>query len=230
MKDDFLNSYEDVNVDYQNELAVRYLPAVKAMSYRLKERLPSSVDVLDLISIGTEELIKLTRRYNEELNDSFWGYAKKRVYGAMLDFLRSLDTISRNDRRLIKDVEKAIIFYYDKNSEEPTSEWLANHLNEDLNKVERARFAGDTHLLMPITEQVQIYADIDTPSAVEHDELIRTVKKILIKMSSREQLIIQLYFFEELNLKEISDILKITESRISQIIKSVTRKIRQELL
>jgi len=74
-------------------------------AYRLKERLPSSVDFSDLSAIGTEVLIKLARRYDEVLNDSFWGYAKKRVYGSMLDYLRSLDILSRASRKLVKSIE-----------------------------------------------------------------------------------------------------------------------------
>ena len=72
----------------EDSLALQYLPAVRAMSFRLKERLPSSIDYSDLYAIGTEELVKLARRYDEAQNDSFWGYAKTRVYGAMLDYLR----------------------------------------------------------------------------------------------------------------------------------------------
>ncbi|CAI6152174.1 MAG: RNA polymerase sigma factor FliA [uncultured Sulfurimonas sp.] len=88
----------------EDELAIHYLPAVKAMASRLEERLPSSVEFSDLSAIGTEELIKLARRYDEALNDSFWGYAKKRVYGAMLDYLRSLDILSR-----ISQIHKSVI-------------------------------------------------------------------------------------------------------------------------
>ncbi|MBN2782857.1 MAG: RNA polymerase sigma factor FliA, partial [Campylobacterales bacterium] len=84
------NGYLEDIKHKEDELAISYLPAVKAMAFRLKERLPSSVDFMDLSAIGTEELIKLARRYDESLNDNFWGYAKKRVYGAMLDYLRTL--------------------------------------------------------------------------------------------------------------------------------------------
>ena len=74
-----MNSYNQ-NIKYsQDELAIQYLPAVRAIAYRIKERVPSSVDVNDLISIGTEELIKLARKYDSAINDSFWGYAKTRV-------------------------------------------------------------------------------------------------------------------------------------------------------
>jgi len=95
----------------EDELAIQYLPAVKAMAFRLKERLLSSIDFLDLSAIGTEELIKLERRYDESLNDSFWGYAKKRVYGAMLDYLRSLDILSRASRKLVKAIDYAVEEY-----------------------------------------------------------------------------------------------------------------------
>ena len=95
----------------EDQLALQYLPAVKAMSFRLKERLPSSIDYMDLCAIGTEELVKLARRYDELQNDSFWGYAKTRVYGAMLDYLRSLDTVSRSSRRLIKEIDSPIEVY-----------------------------------------------------------------------------------------------------------------------
>ncbi len=227
---DFVKVYEENSGPSKDELAVDYLPVVKAMSYRLKERLPSSIEASDLISIGAEELIKLAKRYDPSLNDSFWGYAKKRVYGAMLDFLRSLDTVSRNDRRLIKAVEKAIAFYYSDHNEEPTDEWLAQYLKEDLEKVSRARSSGDTYSLMSMNEQLKIFGDENTQETVEQEELLDIVRRILGKMDERDQTIIQLYFFEELSLKEISQILNITESRISQIIKSVTRKIREQVI
>ena len=67
-----VNSYTQDIKHKEDELAIQYLPAVKAMAFRLKERLPSSIDFLDLAAIGTEELIKLARRYDEKLNDSFW--------------------------------------------------------------------------------------------------------------------------------------------------------------
>ena len=74
------NLYSQELKHREDQLAIQYLPAVKAMSFRLKERLPSSVDYMDLSAIGTEELVKLARRYDEAQNDSFWGYAKTRVY------------------------------------------------------------------------------------------------------------------------------------------------------
>ena len=213
----------------QDDLVLQYLPAVRAMAYKLKERLPTSVDVNDLISIGTEEMIKLSRRYDKEQNDSFWGYGRQRVYGSMLDFLRSLDVMSRGDRRLIKAVDREIDRYLNEYEEEPSSEYLAEVLDESIEKIEEARNGVKVVSVMPINEQMTLLSEDDTVSRVEKDELIDIVKKILSKFDEREGLIIQLYYFEELNLKEISAILEISESRISQIHKKLLKKIREEL-
>ncbi len=213
----------------EDELALQYLPAVKAMAFRLKERLPSSVDYMDLSAIGTEELIKLARRYDEKLNDSFWGYAKKRVYGAMLDYLRSLDILSRASRKLVKAIDYAIEEYRVTHEEEPTDEELAEILEEPIEKVHDARIASTIYTVMPLHDQLQVGDEGEALAKIEKEELINVIKNVLGEFAEREQLIIQFYYFEELTLKEISDILNITESRISQIHKAVIYKIKESV-
>jgi RNA polymerase sigma factor for flagellar operon FliA len=213
----------------EDELAIQYLPAVKAMAYRLKGRLPSSVDFSDLSAIGTEELIKLARRYDETLNDSFWGYAKKRVYGAMLDYLRSLDIVSRASRKLIKAIDYAVEEYLVDHENEPTDEELAEILQESVEKVHDARVASNIYTVMPLHDQLQVGDEGVALAQVERDELVEVIKKILSSYKEREQIVIQLYYFEELTLKEISDVLGITESRISQIHKAVIKKIQESI-
>ncbi|MBE0496535.1 MAG: RNA polymerase sigma factor FliA [Campylobacterales bacterium] len=214
---------------HQDDLVLQYMPAVRAMAFRLKERLPSSVDVNDLISVGTEEMIKLSKRYDKEQNDSFWGYGKKRVYGSMLDYLRSLDVMSRSNRKLLKAIDHEIDIYYNAHGEEPDNIALAAILGEELEKIEEARNAFMVATTLPINEQMTIFSQEETESIVEKDQLIEVVQGLLEGFKEREQLIIQLYYFEELNLKEISAILDITESRISQIHKKLMRKLREAL-
>lgn len=223
------NIYTEDIKHKEDELAIQYLPAVKAMAFRLKERLPSSVDFLDLSAIGTEELIKLARRYDEQLNDSFWGYAKKRVYGAMLDYLRSLDILSRASRKLVKAIDYAVEEYRVAHDEEPTDEELAEILAEPVDKVHEARIASSIYTVMPLHDQLQVGDEGAALAEVEKDQLVDVIKKVLSSYKEREQVIIQLYYFEELTLKEISEILNITESRISQIHKSVIQKIKESI-
>ncbi|BCZ18280.1 Flagellar biosynthesis sigma factor FliA [Helicobacter sp. NHP19-003] len=213
----------------QDELAIQYLPAVRSMAFRLKERLPSSVDFNDLVSVGTEELIKLSRRYDVALNDSFWGYAKTRVNGAMLDYLRSLDVVSRASRKLIKSIDNEITKYYNEHGQEPDDVYLAEVLNEDIAKIRDAKAASDIYAHVPMDEQFSVLEQDNITKKLEFEELLSAIQATLKTMTDREQLLIQLYFFEELNLSEIREILGITESRISQIIKEVIKKVRKSL-
>ena len=223
------DAYNQYLKNTQDELALQYLPAVKAMAFRLKERLPSSVDMNDLVSIGTEELIKLARRYDSNKNDSFWGYAKTRVNGAMLDYLRTLDIVSRSSRKLIKAIEAEVSRYFNEFEEEPSNEHLAKVLNEDIEKIHQARLASDIYAVVPLDEQFNALEDGDILQYCEQKELMEIIQKVLAKLTEREQLIIQLYYLEELSLSEISEVLDITESRISQISKEVIKKIRREI-
>lgn len=220
------NYYTEELKHREDQLALQYLPAVKAMSFRLKERLPSSIDYLDLSAIGTEELVKLARRYDESQNDSFWGYAKTRVYGAMLDYLRSLDVVSRSSRKLIKEIDHAIELYMSDHDDEPSNEELALMLGIEKDKIHEARIASDIYTVMSLDDQLGTPEEGGMMERLEHEDIIDAIKEVLMGFEEREQIIIQLYYFEELTLKEISEIVNITESRISQIHKSVIRRIR----
>jgi RNA polymerase sigma factor for flagellar operon FliA len=227
---DTVRLYPEEMKHQEDCLAVQYLPAVKAMAGRLKERLPSSVDFTDLCAIGTEELVKLARRYNEAQNDSFWGYAKSRVYGAMLDYLRSLDLLSRSNRALVKKIDAAIEGYMAEHETPPTDEEIAELIGERPEKVHDARIASQIYTVIPLQDQLNHGDEGAALERIENDELVDAIMNVLQEFNEREQLIVQLYYFEELTLKEISEILKITESRISQIHKAVISKIQKAVI
>ena len=223
-----VKGYDDQIRHYQDELAVQYLPAVKAMAYRLKERLPRSIEFDDLVSIGAEELIKLARRYDKNQNDSFWGYGKTRVYGAMLDYLRSLDIVSRANRKLIKMIDEIISQYMDEHGVEPENAYIAEILHEDEQKIKEARRVAAIYNVLPLDDQLESEQK-DTFSQIEQEELIEKIMEVLATMPKRDQMIMQMYYFEELTYKEISEILDITPSRISQVHKRVITKIRESI-
>lgn len=222
------NGYQSALKFSQDSLALDYLPAIKAMAFRLKERLPASVDFADLISIGTEELIKLARRYDSSLNDSFWGYAKPRVQGTMMDYLRSLDPLSRSTRTLVKRIDKVIAEYYNTHEEEPDNAYLAEVLGESEEKIKEARIAGEIYGVMPLDDQLNSNFE-NTQECIEKEELIAVITEVLQHSTQNEQLVIQLYYFEELSFKEISEVLEVSESRVSQIHRAVIRKVREYL-
>ena len=229
LKQKQLNAYKSTIKKEQDEIVLQYMPALRAMAFRLKERLPSSIDVNDLISVGVEEMIKLSRKYDKEQNDSFWGYGKKRIYGSMLDYLRALDVVSRSDRKLVKSINTEIDNYFNTHEEEPSDEYLAEKLNEDIEKIREARGVSGIITILPIDEQMELIGQSDVEKSVEKEDLILKIESALKDFDERDQMIVQLYYYEELNLKEISEIMNISESRISQIHKRLLDRIRRSL-
>ena len=229
LKQKQLNAYKSTIKKEQDEIVLKYMPALRAMAFRLKERLPSSIDVNDLISVGVEEMIKLSRKYDKEQNDSFWGYGKKRIYGSMLDYLRALDVVSRSDRKLVKSINTEIDNYFNTHEEEPSGEYLADKLNEDIEKIREARGVSGIITILPIDEQMELIGQSDVEKSVEKEDLILKIESALKDFDERDQMIVQLYYYEELNLKEISEIMNISESRISQIHKRLLDRIRRSL-
>ena len=229
LKQKQLNAYKNTIKKEQDEIVLKYMPALRAMAFRLKERLPSSIDTNDLISIGVEEMIKLSRKNDKEQNDSFWGYGKKRIYGSMLDYLRTLDVVSRSDRKLVKSINSEIDNYFNEFEEEPSDEYLAEKLNEDIEKIREARGVSGIIAILPIDEQMELIGQNDVEKSIEREDLILKIEEALKDFDERDQMLVQLYYYEELNLKEISQIMNISESRISQIHKRLLDRIRRSL-
>ena len=223
------NPYAQTIKKEQDDIVLAYTPALRAMAFRLKERLPSHIDVSDLMGAGLEEMVRLSRKYDKERNDSFWGYAQKRVYGAMLDFLRGLDVVSRTDRTLVKNIDALVNEYFNKFEREPEDEYLAAMLEESVEKIREARNVSAVVGVLSIDDQMELMSEENTFERVEREDLIEKITQILNEFEERDQLIVQLYYYEELSLKEIGEILHISEGRISQIHKRLMEKIRKKL-
>ena len=223
------NPYAQTIKKEQDDIVLAYTPALRAMAFRLKERLPAHIDVSDLMGAGLEEMVRLSRKYDKERNDSFWGYAQKRVYGAMLDFLRGLDVVSRADRTLVKNIDALVNEYFNKFEREPEDEYLAAMLEESVEKIREARNVSAVVGVLSIDDQMELMSEENTFERVEREDLIEKIAQILNEFEERDQLIVQLYYYEELSLKEIGEILQISEGRISQIHKRLMEKIRKKL-
>ena len=225
-----MNAYQKTMQDEQNNLVLDYMPALKALALRMKERLPSSVDLNDLISIGTEEMIKLSRRYDKAKNSSFWGFAKTRVQGAMIDYLRSIDVLSRAQRGLIKQLGELLDEHFIKEGVELSDEEAAKLLDTSEEKISKARIQLDLSFLLPLDEHMSFYYHEEDPyEKIEQDDLIEHINLVLAELKAKEALIIQLYYYEELSLDEIKELTGHSKVRICQLLKSTTKKIAAKL-
>lgn len=220
-------------------LILRYAPLVKHIVERMAIRLPSHVSKEDLKSAGIVGLLDALDKFDPGMEIKFQTYAEHRIKGAILDELRKMDWASRSIRKEIHEIERAISRLRSRLGREPEEAEVASELGVDFESyqrmIARARCVGLLSLDMtdPDASQTQFLPLISkTPSPfdeVKAKELKKIVSQALSKFSRKEQLVMSLYYYEELTLREIADILGLTESRICQIHSKVILTLRAKL-
>jgi len=223
--------------DSKEKLIKTMLPKIKWLAISISRDLPKSVEIDDLVQEGVIGLLNAIENYDPTKRASFTTYAMKRVKGAMYDYLRRIDWMPRGIRKKLKEVEEAILVLEGKLQRIPDDKEIAEYLNMDEKEVknikrEMARrqiFSLDSYLFDNRGDTLVEYVESDSlnpEEEYESEEIIEALKKAISKLSEREQLVISLYYDEELNFKEIGKILNVSESRISQIHSAALIKIK----
>jgi len=226
----------------REELILEHLPQVKLIASRIHDKLPESVALDDLISAGVIGLIEAVDKFDSSLNVKLKTYAEHKIRGAILDSLRSLDWAPRNKRRKAKQIESAIAEAEKKHHRSPTEEEVAAELNvsvEEYRKwlvevrgvnlapLEQAS-AGDaesTDLLRFVSDDEE-----EWPSQLfERGELERLVASTIDRLPDVERTIVTLYYHQELTLREIAQIVKLHETRVSQLKSQAILRMRTAL-
>lgn len=209
------------SIETRNQLAEYYLPLVKMVAGRLAISLPGHVDKEDLLSNGFFGLLDAIERYDMTRKNKFETYAGVRVRGAMLDYLRSKDWVSVTMRQKIRRYEQAVYELESELGRPAKDEELAERLNISLAELSDLVTQLNTSTVIPLEE----YLRTDAPEAVEKSpaesvefkELQDTLAQAIDRLPEKEKLVISLYYYEDLTLKEISLIMHLTEARISQM-------------
>lgn len=217
----------------RNKIAEYYLPLVKMVAGRIAMSLPSHVDKEDLLSSGFFGLLEAIDRYDISRKNKFETYAGVRIRGAMLDYLREKDWIPVLTRQRIRKYEKAVYELESELGRSANDEEIAEKLQMtiyELHEVEREISVSTT---IPFEEYVRS-GDIEsgelTPSgAIELKELQSTLANAIDKLPEKERLVVSLYYYEELTLKEISLIMHLTEARICQLHTKAVFRLRGHL-
>jgi RNA polymerase sigma factor for flagellar operon FliA len=219
---------EDV-AEERERLILEHLPQVKLIARRIHERLPESVNLDDLISTGTLGLIAAIDRFDSSHNVKLKTYAEYKIRGAILDSLRGLDWAPRQQRKRAKQIEAAIAVIEQRLKRMPSEdeiaaelhltlegyhEWLVEIRGVNLGSLECASPEDDGHdLLRYISDDEENW-----PSRIlEKSELKRLLAEAIEKMPPTEKIVLNLYYHEELTLREIAKVVKLHESRVSQL-------------
>ena len=217
----------------RDRLILMYAPIVKYVAGRLGSGLPAHVDEGDLVSYGLLGLISAIERYDPDRDVKFETYAIARIKGSILDELRALDWVPRSVRSRARQIERAMAELEAKLGRAPSDEELAKkvgisveELEDSLTDISRSSIAaldelwtisgsgGDQVALIDTIEDTQ---GPEPQSAFAQTELREMVADAITSLPEREKLVITLYYYEDLTLREIGEVLGVTESRVSQL-------------
>jgi len=209
----------------RENMILEHIPLLKHIVGRVAVDLPTSVDRDDLYGIGMLGLISAADSWDPSRGLKFSTYAYPRVRGAMLDELRKLDFLPRGRREKVRGLERAVSELEQAHGEPPTPEGIAAHMDISLDELDEvltsARSALEASLDEgPNAQLGQLLCDpkSSTPEdALERGELLKAMTAAVAELPEQEKTVITLYYAEELLLREISELLEVTESRVSQI-------------
>ena len=229
-----------------SDLLTQYTPLVRRLALQLIAKLPASVELDDLIQVGMIGLLDAASRYQDDRGAKFETYASQRIRGAMLDELRANDWVSRGLRKSSRGISTAVHAQEQKLGRAPTEGEIAQELQLSLDAYQ--------HLLQEIHGcQLVYYEDFDRGEqenkensfldrqsqghSLADEPLTQLLKgdfrrqliEAIERMPEREQLLLSLYYEEELNLREIGSVLEVTQSRVCQLHSQAISRLRSSL-
>jgi RNA polymerase sigma factor for flagellar operon FliA len=239
----FFNGSGQLAPQKRDELILTYAPLIKYIATRLASRLPAHVALDDLISSGIIGLIDAIDKFDLAKNVQFKTYAEFRIKGAMLDEIRALDWVPRSVRGKSSQLENAYHVMEQKLGRAATDEEMTQYLGITL---------AEFHVLLDETKTVTFMdidllkqnspemrganfddlleqTNIDPFTALSFAQIRGLVAQAITELSEKEKLVISLYYFEELTMKEIGLVLDYTESRISQMHSKAVLRLRAKL-
>ena len=234
----------EITTENREEVIIRYSPMIKYVANRIAMRLPPHIEVDDLISVGVLGLMDAISKYDSSRGAKFKTYAEFRVRGAILDELRSLDWVPRSIRQKASAVEKVVRSLEAKLRRLPEDEEVAKEMDLTLDQFYRtidetksvpvfsledlgiAKESGEQQSLL---DCLAGKADADPQTQIRLIELKEIIAKAIDTLPEKERLMVSLYYYEELTMKEIGAVLDITESRVSQIHSKAVLHLRTKL-
>ena len=227
----------------RDELVVRYAPLVKYVIGRMAISLPSAMDSDDVLSAGTVGLLHAIDRFDPDQGVRFETYALQRIRGAIIDTIRSLSPLSRGAGRRARLLDETAATLAQQLGRAPTQDELARELGVDMAELGRmllesahvivsldgASSGDDDGEMQSLRDLLHDPDEAGTDEVVEENELVERLSAAIDSLPPRDRLVLNLYYHEELTLKEISRVIEVSESRVSQIHTAAVMKLRAVL-
>lgn len=230
------------NDPMRNQVIMDYAPLIKYIAQKIAARLPSNIDLDDLFSAGVIGLMDAIDKYDPSRDNKFKTYAEFRIRGAILDELRNQDWVPRSVRENNKREERAKIELEHKLNRPGSDKEIAEHLQITLEEYHER--SGRTRVSMLSLEELggshagdkkSLLECLENPNSKNPLSQLKAkgVREIIMKtveeLPEKQKLVLSLYYYEDLNLKEIGRILDVTESRVSQLHTQAVQRMRSKL-
>lgn len=242
-----IKKYKDdpkrINVKNKDEVIKEYAPLIKFIAQKIAVRLPSNIELDDLISAGVIGLMDAIEKYDPTRDNKFKTYAEFRVRGAILDELRSQDWVPRSIRDKAKLLDRTMAALENDLGRAATDEEISKALN-----ISMEEFHDLVNQVRPVSllsiDEAQTFSNVDKKSILNilegsklnnpYNQLnLKSVKEVIAQaiedLPERQRLVLSLYYYEDLNLKEIGQVLRVTESRVSQLHAQAVQRLRVKL-
>jgi len=224
----------------KDQLVAEFAPLVKRIAYHLMVRMPASVMVEDLIQNGMIGLLDAIDRFESGMGAQFETYATQRIRGAMLDALRENDWLPRGLRKEFRRVERMISHLEQEYGRAPNEKELAESLDMSLADYQKLLHDARGYQIVSFEDMsgdgdeefLERYLSDDSydPSRLIEDESIRnTLVQGIASLPEREKLMMALYYDQDLNLREIGEVMGVTESRVCQLHSQVIARLRSKI-
>jgi RNA polymerase sigma factor for flagellar operon FliA len=222
----------------------QYAPLVKYVAGKVAVGMPSNVEFDDLVGFGTFGLLDAIEKFDPEKNVKFKTYAVTRIRGAIFDELRSIDWVPRSVRQKTREVEDAIGTLEGKLGRPATDQEVASEMgiNEEeyqhitmkisgasIISIHEVWYSGDENDKVSIADSIESPSSLNPEVIAERDEIKRVIVEAISELPENEKKILVLYYFEDLTLKEIGQVLGVTESRVSQLHTKAIMRLRSRL-
>ena len=232
-----VSAYESVAGLSPDALVEKHAILVKRIASHLAARLPETVEIEDLIQVGLMALLEAARNYSETRGAKFETFASIRIRGAMLDEVRNQNWAPRSYFRKRRELSRAIRAVENRVGRPPESREVADELGvtiEEYNKLLADTSAGPLFSLDDQSEQSsrrepEARSDVDPRLNLESEEFQASIAECITRLPEREATVLALYYQEELHLKEIGEVLGVTESRVCQIHRQALARLRAQL-
>lgn len=243
-----LNKYKEeptkVTPEQKDKLILEYAPLIKFIAQKIAVRLPSNIELDDLISSGVIGLMDAIDKYDPTRDNKFKTYAEFRIRGSILDELRAQDWVPRSVRDKAKLLDRTVIELEAELGRTATDEEVAGRLSMSMDE-----FYDLINQVRPVSvlsiDEAATFSNVDKKSILNLLEAtklnnpfnqlnVKSVKDVVTRaieeLPERQRLVLSLYYYEDLNLKEIGKVLRVTESRVSQLHAQAISRLRAKLV